>query len=143
MGVMDQIKSTWEELVGMNIRQLLMQGVNLGELITSWLIVSPAASHEHSIVSRMRCSQSIAAVPCRLDRHLSPDDMEEPHPDHWIRITGTPHSARPCAPASSALAEKAVYWLRVVLGRARQMANSAAISARFCRSVAGCGGPEW
>ena len=32
MGVVEQIKSTWEELVGMNIRQLLMQGVNLGKL---------------------------------------------------------------------------------------------------------------
>jgi len=38
MGVKDTIRSTWDELVGMNIRQLLMQGVNLG-LIVTWALM--------------------------------------------------------------------------------------------------------
>ena len=29
-GITDGISSTWQELVGMNVRQLLLQGINLG-----------------------------------------------------------------------------------------------------------------
>ena len=64
MGVMEQIKSTWVELVGMNIRQLLMQGVNLGELAVVM------ANHVTSSQSRASPSMQDKENTKQRDYHL-------------------------------------------------------------------------
>ena len=126
--------------MGMNIRQLLMQGVNLGELDSPWLMLPSCGNKDHSTVSNISKIPINAADPCRLDCDLSLDDMEEPHSNHRIRIPVTPDST-----------ELTVLLISTCLGSSipangssgRREDNPPLTVPNSADFLAGCGGPEW
>ena len=94
MGLKETVYSTWDDLTGMNPRQLLLQGVNLGNdnplMLTELPVISKRKELEALIVDAWDGqikSDWVERFICRVNNHICAYDMEDAYSHNWIRIS--------------------------------------------------------